>query len=1060
MGWYNHIENTLTKKQASAKDIAFNAIQLLDNGLNPRDVATIFTNQMKAEDPTFDASQISGADANNLKTYLQGISANPAAGNMPGSDPTQGLGDMPGSDPTQGLGDMPGSDPTQGLGDMPGSDSTQELGGLPEDLNEDGTPDEGALNLGDIPEFGDIEETVPEISEPQKNTVEEVDEIVDTQDDPITPVQRVIEEEGVARDIQEVENEVPELERRDQFEDMTLDIRPEDMAGVEQKKHISQREFSIPTTYKVKNDNLKKLLNKIAKINKYKDSKGLSPCVVRFKTQDGQASSEPVTYTKEKTNRATGDTFYPEYVDFVLEGELPNPLGNPVKGVKNPDGTVSYEEVVYQIIGSIEIVPFEGFNPKEEKFATEEEAARHAGTMNAQDPMRIYEVGKKNRSQKFKELHPESQGMFYPSTYSGKWRTVVDHYPNTPAWKHEYEEGSPLDCDHCGTKKRGLTARRSVYVAIEYPANQLITENGKPREPLPEDMFGDQAKGIPSPKQVWIGTDCVQGQKTALQFLKDLEEFREVAMGAEKTGRASDAFGGSMRSPKGIEPIMANYFAAGRHRPGRSGSWFPKRYGEGLSNYDFKEFKKYYFGRYRSDMRKANIEQFEHEEAINEYPEKLQEHERQMAIYPHVLEEWRQRGADPETKPNKPPAPKDPSTQKTPAGAKPLPWGEITEEDTQKANDIIGWWREKQHDPTIDYNDLEVNEALGASGEKMHNMISIALSGKVDSSFFHYIPDLVYGYERDKRATQRAEEDKVRTQEQLGRDEGQGLIDNEAFNAKRLREQEQAAEGAARTEQLGEQGITLSDITQVPEGSDFVSELKHIGTKEYGRGGGRYSDFTDSQGNKYRIFDNYGKERRDPKYDFQNGEDYILKGKRGATNPRYRNTVLENIEVVDTNAPTPPGEDIIARPGTIPEEAIVPNAVPEATPEVAPEAPVIPEVAPEAPIEREPVEDTILGDEERQKTIERINNMSNYAQNVIETGRTRDTQDDWGNTVPGKEMTPIEIIPLYLDQVSKAWPKFDKEHFANRLNETYQEHGKPGLLSQIKLIPYLARNMI
>jgi len=57
-------------------------------------------------------------------------------------------------------------------------------------------------------------------------------------------------------------------------------------------------------------------------------------------------------------------------------------------------------------------------------------------------------------------------------------------------------------------------------------------------------------------------------------------------------------------------------------------------------------------------------------------------------------------------------------------------------------------------------------------------------------------------------------------------------------------------------------------------------------------------------------------------------------------------------------------------------------------------------------------------------------------------------------------MSPEELIPLYLNQVSKTWPNFDKEHFANRLNQSYVEKGGKGLIAVINTITSLSRNLI
>ena len=239
--------------------------------------------------------------------------------------------------------------------------------------------------------------------------------------------------------------------------------------------------------------------------------------------------------------------------------------------------------------------------------------------------------------------------------------------------------------------------------------------------------------------------------------------------------------------------------------------------------------------------------------------------------------------------------------------------------------------------------------------------------------------------------------------------------------------------------ELGAKGVTLVDITQVPEGQSFTSELKHVGTKEYGRGGGRYSDFKDKDGNTYRIFDNYGKERREPKYNFQNGEDYILEGRKGATSRQYRNTVLNNIKIVDTNAPTPVAE-------------------PEAPSELPVEAPV------EAPIGREPEETSILGDEETiektpEEIKEEIENKTNNAKKMIQTKRTENTVD--GNTIiPGRAVSPQEAIDIYIKDINKIMPSFTSEEWKPRLMDYLATQGEPGLLHFLDTLPKLLRHFI
>ena len=86
--------------------------------------------------------------------------------------------------------------------------------------------------------------------------------------------------------------------------------------------------------------------------------------------------------------------------------------------------------------------------------------------------------------------------------------------------------------------------------------------------------------------------------------------------------------------------------------------------------------------------------------------------------------------------------------------------------------------------------------------------------------------------------------------------------------------------------------------------------------------------------------------------------------------------------------------------------------------------------------------------------------MVSSAKNILETGRLPDTVNAFGRKVPGKEVSPEELIPLYINEVAEEWEGFPKEEAEQRFMRAYQNNGKKGLLDQLKLVPTFARNLL
>jgi len=361
----------------------------------------------------------------------------------------------------------------------------------------------------------------------------------------------------------------------------------------------------------------------------------------------------------------------------------------------------------------------------------------------------------------------------------------------------------------------------------------------------------------------------------------------------------------------------------------------------------------------------------------------------------------------------------------------PPKWGIPSAENEQKAKDILDWWKEKEFDPTIDINERE--------GLKDNNLISIALHGQITSKYFDKIVEIVNGYERANREKLRAEEEAKRAEETRAREEEDRLRRDNADRLNAFNPQ-QVIEEPAVQEPLAPEPRTegLQRLSEVNQGEEFTSNLSFKKSVPWASGAGMNHVFEDEDGNKYLIFDRYQRDPatraliREPSFDFAPNQDYIIKGVKGEYSTRYRTTGINKPEVINQ--------------------------------EVAPEVPEVPEV--EAPIaesiEREPIENTILGNDEEEKKLEKVSKIGDYAKRVVETGRTRDITDDWGNVVtPGREMPIEELIPIYVNQLTNVFPdKIESEQWIEVLNQSYAQGGNQAIIRQINLIPKLLRNAI
>lgn len=218
----------------------------------------------------------------------------------------------------------------------------------------------------------------------------------------------------------------------------------------------------------------------------------------------------------------------------------------------------------------------------------------------------------------------------------------------------------------------------------------------------------------------------------------------------------------------------------------------------------------------------------------------------------------------------------------------------------------------------------------------------------------------------------------------------------------------------------------VEDIRTLPQGQNFVSKFKFKETKEWSRGGGVNHIFLDDANNKYIIFekytydrDNAGRKIKRPLKQFEPGQSYYLKGRKGSYNTRYRTTVLENAEKVTPEAP-------------VPEEPITP------------EAPVVTEPAPSPAVPAEPEKPKFQLPPWYGKY-----DVSAALEQMIRNGRN----------AKGDPVTIPQTINLFTKTMARISEKWQDEEF-----RTQQEHilniagvkdkygGKEGLIKRLQEI--------
>ena len=256
----------------------------------------------------------------------------------------------------------------------------------------------------------------------------------------------------------------------------------------------------------------------------------------------------------------------------------------------------------------------------------------------------------------------------------------------------------------------------------------------------------------------------------------------------------------------------------------------------------------------------------------------------------------------------------------------------------------------------------------------------------------------------------------------------------------------------------------LDDIREVEKGNSFVSKFTHIKSQEYKWKGGVFHKFKDNRGKEYIIFDNYRKDPetnrfiKEPSMNFNQGEEYYIRGKKGDTG-RY-NTIIENPQIVDQGKLQEYGETKVpeiapeAAPETIldpeltPEAAMEPKVTTEAIPDVTPE--YLPEAAPEAIPEAAPEAPAIPEAAPKPKSKASLPLVTQRAKNVVTTGR-----DSRGNP-----MKVESLIPLYVKSLGELVPNLNTQEYTDNLNAVYQRSSREGLSRYIDKIEETLTNYV
>jgi len=264
------------------------------------------------------------------------------------------------------------------------------------------------------------------------------------------------------------------------------------------------------------------------------------------------------------------------------------------------------------------------------------------------------------------------------------------------------------------------------------------------------------------------------------------------------------------------------------------------------------------------------------------------------------------------------------------------------------------------------------------------------------------------------------------------------------------------AEVQTETEESIKPGeAVLDNIKDVEKGNSFVSKLKHKRSGEWKSTRGYSHYFTDDRGKEYIIFDRYptdpatGRLIREPSMNFNQGEDYYIRGKKGDTEGEdyyirgkkgdtgRKNTIIEDAKIVDPNRLQEYGETNIPEAT---EQEVIPEVTEQEVIPINENIPVKPDVAPERGIGGPPVED--IPEPRLGRT---LNDITSNTQQVI---------NDMINNK--KNITELKtLMPEYLDALKNSVNGFTEEDhqlYLKNFRTVYKRKGLRGMTDYMEAV--------
>ena len=330
----------------------------------------------------------------------------------------------------------------------------------------------------------------------------------------------------------------------------------------------------------------------------------------------------------------------------------------------------------------------------------------------------------------------------------------------------------------------------------------------------------------------------------------------------------------------------------------------------------------------------------------------------------------------------------------------------IKNEDQEIGNSVASWWREKlgSLDPEDDQNNVTLSI-----------LPTISVANKPGRENCKRIAEMVKAYLDANNITLEPLPDEPEEIEQIEEPAIPTPVETPVetiLDEPEVPEEEPVAPGV------------LDDITNVEEGSAFVSQLLYINSKPFRRGArtNYVNNFKGDDGQKYVAFTN------DEPFDAIANTRVYVRGVKGITNRRYQTITLNKLIKISPDKI----QEYINTPETSAIEPEAPVIEPEAEPVVEPtteiEAPVIKPETPET--------------KAKEDILKRIGQINTHAENVITTGLDKN----------GNPMSPETLIPLYVDRIGKLWHKLDTEEWKGILNNTLSEYGKDTLIGRFKML--------